>query len=154
MTIRPAEEKDRSSLSSLHISEDLEAHKEAPDVMTSFRLSGLSSRGKDVILVAEDDGEVVGYLWAVALRIFDYRIGILFDVYVEPSHRRGGVGRHLLEKGVQELHTIGVRRFWANTEEKDAPTRALLEHLGFRQNSEKVFYQKIEPGARHEWEKA
>jgi GNAT superfamily N-acetyltransferase len=154
MTIRPAEEKDRTVLSSLHISEDLESHKEAPDVMTSFRLSGLSSRGKDVILVAEDDGEAVGYLWAVALRIFDYRIGVLFDVYVDPSHRRKGVGRHLLEKGVQELRDIGVRRFWANTEEKNAPTRALLEHLGFRQNNEKVFYQKIEPGARHEWEKA
>jgi len=154
MTIRPAEERDRSILSSLHISEDLETHKEAPDVMTSFRLSGLSSRGKDVILVAEEDGEVTGYLWAVALRIFDYRIGVLFDVFVDPSHRRKGVGRHLLEKGVQELHNIGVRRFWANTEEKNAPTRALLEHLGFRPNNEKVFYQKVEPGAHHEWEKA
>jgi L-amino acid N-acyltransferase YncA len=154
MTIRLAEDRDRTVLSSLHISEDIESHKEAPDVMTSFRLSGLSSRGKDVILVAEDDGEVVGYLWAVALRLFDYRIGLLFDIYVDPSHRRKGTGRQLLEKGIQELHNIGVRRFWANTEEKNAPTRTLLEELGFRQNSQKVFYQLVEPGARHEWDQA
>jgi len=154
MTIRPAQDQDRSILSSLHISEDIEAHKEAPDVMTSFRLSALSSRGKDIVLVAEEDGEVVGYLWAVALRIFDYRIGILFDLYVDPANRRKGVGRELMKKGVEELHNIGVRRFWANTEEKNAPTRALLEALGFKQNTEKVFYQMVEPGARHEWERA
>jgi L-amino acid N-acyltransferase YncA len=154
MKIRPAEEKDRPALTALHISEDIEGNKEAPEVMTSLRLSSLGSRGKDVILVAEDDGEVLGYFWAVALRLFDYRIGILFYIYVEPQHRHLGVGRHLIQQGVEELHKLGVRRYWANPLTQSATTRGILESLGFTQNEEKVFYQKVEPGAQHEWDRA
>lgn len=152
MIIRPAVEKDRSALTALHISEDMESNKEAPEVMTSLRLSSLSSRGKDVILVAEDEGEVLGYFWAVALRLFDYRIGILFYIYVEPAHRHRGFGRQLIESGLKELHDLGVRRYWANPELHSAPTLEVLESLGFTQNDQKVFYQKVEPGAKHEWE--
>jgi GNAT superfamily N-acetyltransferase len=151
MIIRPAVEQDRSALTALHVSADIESNKEAPEVMTSLRLSALSSRGKDVILVAEDDGDILGYFWAVAMRLFDYRIGILFYIYVEPHHRRRGIGHQLIEKGLQELHDLGVRRYWANPDLHSAPTLEILESLGFSQITGKVFYQKVEPGAHHEW---
>jgi L-amino acid N-acyltransferase YncA len=153
MTIRPADDKDRSVLSSLHISDDVESHKDAPDVMARFRLSELSSRAKDVILVAEDEGEVVGYFWAVALRLFDYRIGLLFYIYVDPRMRHKHIGRKLMDRGIEELHKIGVRRFWAMPEMRNMPTRHMLESLGFETGPEKVFYQMVKPGAKHEWEK-
>ncbi len=153
MKIRPAQEKDRAILTNLHVAEDLESHKEAPEVMQSLRLSELSSRGRDIILVAEEEGEVVGYFWAVALRIFDYRLGLLFYMYVDPARRHRGVGRQLLKEGMRQLHDLGVRRYWANPEQRNTPTRALLESLGFHPGPEKMFYQLVEPGARHEWEK-
>jgi GNAT superfamily N-acetyltransferase len=152
MNIRPAQEKDRSALTALHISADMECNKEAPEVMSSLRLSSLSSRGKDVILVAEEEGEALGYFWAVALRLFDYRIGILFYIFVEPHHRHLGIGRQLIEKGLEELHALGVRRYWANPELHSAPTLEILQSLGFSQSTEKIFFQKVEPGAHHEWE--
>ena len=153
MKVRPARDQDRAALTALHISQDLESFKEAPDVMKSLRLTELSSRSKDIILVAEDEGELVAYFWAVALRLFDYRIGILFYVYVEPGHRRRGIGRQLTERGMEILHEMGVRRYWVNTEFHITPTVEILESLGFSQNTAKVFYQKVEPGAKHEWEK-
>jgi L-amino acid N-acyltransferase YncA len=151
MIIRPAEDKDRSVLTSLHISEDLERHKESSEVFRGWKLSTLSSRARDIILVAEDEDEVRGYLWAVALRIFDYRIGLVFDLYVDSTMRQKGVGRQLLEKGIEELRKLGVHRIWANVEKRNAPTRVLLEHHGFSFTEEKVFYQLVEPGAKHEW---
>jgi GNAT superfamily N-acetyltransferase len=154
MLIRPAEEKDRSALTSLHIAEDIECQKEAPEVMRSFRLSALSSRARDIVLVAEDDGDVIGYFWGVALRIFDYRIGIVFYLFIDPSYRRHGIGRALLKEGIKEMHDLGVRRFWANPDAKNVPTRILLEAIGFAPGPEKVFYQLVEPGAHHEWDKA
>lgn len=153
MIVRPAENKDRSVLTSLHISEDIEAFKESGEVFRGWKLSTLSSRARDIVLVADDDGDVRGYLWAVALRIFDYRIGIIFDMYVDPAMRRKGIGRKLLQEAMNELHQLGVRRFWANTEMKNASTRALLESLGFQQSADKVFYDMREPGAQHEWVK-
>lgn len=154
MVIRPAEEKDRAILVSLHISEDIERFKEPAEVFRGWKLSAISSRAQDVVLVAEDDGEVRGYFWGVAVRIFDYRIGIIFDLFVDPAMRRRGIGRRLLQSGVEEMRKLGVHRFWANTELRNAPTRALLESLGFQQSPEKVFYDLREPEARHEWANA
>ncbi len=151
MIIRPAENKDRSILTSLHISEDIERHKESSEVFRGWKLSTLSSRARDIILVAEDEDEIRGYLWAVAVRIFDYKIGIIFDFFVDRTRRHKGVGRGLLERGLEELHALGVHRIWANVEGKNAPTRALLEHVGFEYAAEQIFYQLVDPGAKHEW---
>ena len=151
MIIRLAEDKDRSVLTSLHISEDVETHKRADEVFRGWKLSALSSRAQDIILVAEDEGEVRGYFWAVAVRIFDYRIGIIFDLFIDSAMRHKGFGRKLLEAGLGELHKLGVHRIWANVEKKNAPTRALLEHVGFELSEEKEFYQLVDMGARHEW---
>ena len=153
MIIRPADDKDRSVLTSLHVSEDIETHKQAGEVFRGWKLSALSSRARDIILVAEDEGEVRGYLWAVAVRIFDYRIGIIFDLFVDSTMRHKGVGRRLLQQGLDELHNLGVHRIWANIEKKNAPTRALLEDLGFEHGEEKEFFQLVDPSAKHEWGK-
>ena len=152
MIIRKAEDKDRSVLTSLHITEDIEVHRPAPGVSPKGKLSALSSRAQDIVLVAEDEHEVRGYLWAVALRIFDYRIGLIFDLFVDPSMRLKGVGRDLLKKGMEELHKLGVHRIWANAGKKNAPTRALMESVGFKQSEERDFFELVEPGAKHEWE--
>ncbi|MCX6640888.1 MAG: GNAT family N-acetyltransferase [bacterium] len=152
MNIRPAEEKDNSVLTSLHISQDLESFREGPDIFRGWKMSAMSSRARDIVLVAEDEGEIRGYIWAVAVRIFDYRIGIIFDMYVDPTMRRKGIGRQLLKQAMDELRSLKVRRFWANTEMKNSPTRALLESLGLSQSPEKVFFELVEPGAKHEWE--
>jgi ribosomal protein S18 acetylase RimI-like enzyme len=154
MIIRPAEDKDRGILTSLHYLEDLEICDHEREVPPTGLLSSLSSRTRDIILVAEDgDGEVRGYLWAVALRIFDFKIGIIFDLFVDSKMRHKGFGRKLLQRGVDELRQLGVGRIWAHTEKKNAPTMALLEHIGFKQLEEEVFYQLEAEDAQHEWGK-
>jgi GNAT superfamily N-acetyltransferase len=51
-------------------------------------------------LVVEADGEAVGYaIFHTTFSSFECRSGIwLEDVYVRPEHRRGGVGRLVLER--------------------------------------------------------
>jgi GNAT superfamily N-acetyltransferase len=50
-------------------------------------------------LIVESDGAVVGYaIFYTTFSTFECRSGIwLEDVYVKPEHRRGGVGRKVLE---------------------------------------------------------
>lgn len=50
-------------------------------------------------LIVEADGEAVGYaIFYTTFSTFECRSGIwLEDVYVRPEHRRGGVGRQILE---------------------------------------------------------
>ncbi|HVV90175.1 MAG TPA: GNAT family N-acetyltransferase [Solirubrobacterales bacterium] len=50
-------------------------------------------------LIVEADGEAVGYaIFYTTFSTFECRSGIwLEDVYVRPEHRRGGIGRRILE---------------------------------------------------------
>ncbi|MBU0519947.1 GNAT family N-acetyltransferase [bacterium] len=152
MIIRPAEDKDRAVLTTLHLAEDVETDKTKEQIFRGGRLSSLSSGTRDVVLVAEDsDGMVRGYFWAVGLRVFDFKIGIIFDLYVDSKMRRKGAGRELLQAGIDELRKLGVHMFWAHLQKRNAPTCALLEYLGFTKQEEEVFYQLSDADAKHEW---
>ena len=141
-------------MTSLHIAEDIEVHKHSPEAYRGVKLTSTSSGTKDIVLVAEDDDNYVcGYFWAVALRIFDYKIGIIFDLYVDSKMRHKGFGRKLLKEGIDELHKLGVHRIWANLDKKNAPTLSLIQHLGFMKSEDKAFYQLVDPEAKHDWGK-
>ena len=61
--------------------------------------ASLFDRREAEALIVESDGEAVGYaLFYTTFSSFECRGGIwLEDVYVKPEHRRGGVGRKVLE---------------------------------------------------------
>src|SRR5262245_180099 len=73
---------------------------ESPRRYASF-LGGQLEDGEAVIFVAEDAGEIVGYSYAT-LEGYDYMslrgpAGALHDIIVDPSQRRKGTGRLLLD---------------------------------------------------------
>lgn len=89
-----------------------------------------------VILVAELDGEVVGYTYA-AVEGFDYMAlrgpaGALHDIIVDPSHRGRGVGRMLLDETLEELERRGAPRVVLSTAERNEPAQRLFAGAGFR----------------------
>jgi len=57
-------------------------------------------------LVAEVDGEIVGYV-AVGTSSEGDGGGELFAIYVHPDHWRTGVGRRLIQAGEERLRTLG-----------------------------------------------
>ena len=153
MIIRPAQDKDRADLTSLHLAEDIETHTLSSEVVRGGILGSITSRTKDIVLVAEDsDGDLCGYVWAVAFRIFDYKIGIIFDLFVDSKMRHKGWGRKLMQESIDELHKLGVHKIWANPDKTtNQSTLALLEHLGFNKMERRVFYELADREARHEW---
>ena len=74
---------------------------------------GTQLKNPDVILlVADDNGDVIGYTYA-GLEGRDYMslrgpAGVLYDIVVDPEHRRSGVGRALLEATVASLKARGA----------------------------------------------
>lgn len=56
-------------------------------------------RAAEALILESDDGETVGYaIFFTTFSSFECRSGIwLEDVYVRPEHRRGGVGRAVME---------------------------------------------------------
>jgi ribosomal protein S18 acetylase RimI-like enzyme len=66
------------------------------------------------VLVADDNGNVIGYAYA-AVEGYDYMAlrgpaGVLHDVIVDPEQRRRGVGRLLLDASLAFMKSRGAPR--------------------------------------------
>jgi ribosomal protein S18 acetylase RimI-like enzyme len=89
-----------------------------------------------VILVAERDGDVLGYTYA-GMEGHDYMslrgpAGVLYDIVVDPAHRRHGVGRMLLDATLAALKTRGAPRVVLSTAERNESAQRLFARAGFR----------------------
>lgn len=89
-----------------------------------------------VILVAERNGEVVGYTFA-AVEGYDYMslrgpAGVLNDIVVDPAHRGQGIGRMLVDATLAALKAGGAPRVVLSTAERNEPAQRLFARAGFR----------------------
>lgn len=89
-----------------------------------------------IVLVAERDGEVLGYSYA-GLEGFDYMAlrgpaGALYDIVVDPAHRGHGVGGMLLDATLAALADRGAPRVVLSTAERNEPAQRLFARAGFR----------------------
>ena len=89
-----------------------------------------------IILVAERDGEVIGYTYA-GVEGNDYMAlrgpaGVVYDIVVDPAHRKQGVGRMLLDATLEALKARGAPRVVLSTAERNASAQRLFDRAGFR----------------------
>jgi ribosomal protein S18 acetylase RimI-like enzyme len=89
-----------------------------------------------VVLVAERDGEVLGYSYA-GVEGYDYMslrgpAGVLYDIVVDPKHRGHGIGRMLLEATLAALKARGAPRVVLSTAEQNEAAQRLFTRAGFR----------------------
>ena len=89
-----------------------------------------------VVLVAEQNGEVVGYSYA-GDEGWDYMAlrgpaGVLYDIVVDPDQRGQGVGRRLLDATLAALKARGAPRVVLSTAEGNEAAQRLFARAGFR----------------------
>jgi ribosomal protein S18 acetylase RimI-like enzyme len=89
-----------------------------------------------VILVAERNGEVIGYTYS-GVEGTDYMslrgpAGVMYDIVVDPDHRKQGVGRMLVDATLEALKARGAPRVVLSTAERNAAAQRLFDRAGFR----------------------
>ena len=89
-----------------------------------------------VVLVAEDDGDVLGYTFA-GIEGYDYMelrgpAGVLYDIVVDQAQRGRGIGQALLDATLAELRTRGAPRVVLSTAERNESAQRLFARAGFR----------------------
>ena len=89
-----------------------------------------------IILVAEEDGAVVGYVYAglegpdwMALR---GPAGVIYDIIVDPDRRQEGIGGLLLQAILQALADHGAPRVVLHTATPNLVAQRLFAAVGFR----------------------
>jgi ribosomal protein S18 acetylase RimI-like enzyme len=144
--IRPATQKELAILGgigallvALHHELDparfLAATPRTPHGYASFLGTQLDERDI-IILVAEQEGAVIGYTYA-GVEGMDYMslrgpAGVLHDLVVDPQQRGRGVGQMLLNATVAELVTRGVHQVVLSTADRNPAAQRLFERAGFR----------------------
>jgi ribosomal protein S18 acetylase RimI-like enzyme len=89
-----------------------------------------------VMLVAEHDGDVIGYTYA-GIEGWDYMslrgpAGVLHDIVVAPAGRGSGIGRMLLDATLAALRARGTRQVVLWTAERNVSALGLFDRAGFR----------------------
>ena len=134
--IRPATEADVQVLFDLIL--ELAGYEKMADEVRGdaevLRRSLFEEKAAEALLLETADGEAVGYaIFFTTFSTFECRSGIwLEDVYVRPEHRRGGIGRlvmeHLAKLALDRGH---VRLDWVALEWNE-PALNFYEQLGAR----------------------
>lgn len=101
LQIRPATEADAQVLFDLIM--ELATYEKLADKVAGdpevLRRSLFEEKAAEALLLETPDGEAIGYaIFFTTFSTFECRSGIwLEDVYVRPEHRRGGIGRAVME---------------------------------------------------------
>jgi len=100
-----------------------------------FLLSQVQREGM-LVLVAERDGEVVGYAYA-GMEGNDYMAlrgsaGVLYDLVVDPAHRRQGIGSALMDAALERLRELGAPRVLLFTADRNHGAQSMFDRAGFR----------------------
>jgi ribosomal protein S18 acetylase RimI-like enzyme len=101
-----------------------------------------------VVLVAVLDGAVAGYAygrreprdWNALLD----RHGAFHDLFVDPAHRKRGIGAQLAKEMLAALEQKGVPRVVLSTAWKNEGAQKLFERLGFRRTMVEMTRERTE----------
>jgi ribosomal protein S18 acetylase RimI-like enzyme len=113
----------------------LAARNRTPADYASFMSSQLD-KPDIAVLVADDNGDVLGYTYA-GVEGYDYMAlrgpaGVVYDIIVDPEYRGRGIGRLLLGAALDYLKSRGAPRVLLSTAEQNERAQRLFASVGFR----------------------
>ena len=89
-----------------------------------------------LVLVAEDDGRVVGYIYVdvegTSWKDLRGPCGYVHDIYVDDSARQRGAGRALMNAGIEWIRSHGRAQVVLLTKTQNEHAKRLFSSLGFR----------------------
>lgn len=114
-----------------------------------FLVSELEDPGS-LVLVAEHEDEVVGYVYAglEPMSWMDLRgpCGYIHDVYVDERARRQGAARELVRAAIEWSRARGRSQVVLSSEWKNHAAQRLFESLGFRPTMVEMTLDRAETG--------
>ena len=101
-------------------------------------VADLLARDPDSLLLAENDGRIVGTLIAT----WDGWRGHLHRLAVDPEARRRGIAGALLAEGERRLRSLGARKIQAVVLADNTTGRAFWDAVGYRWDDRTVRHTK------------
>jgi len=112
-----------------------------PDAARDFLKARLDG-GDSVILLAEHDGEAIGFaqLYPLFSSVRMARIWILNDLFVDAGHRQRGAGRALLEAAQAFGEADGAAALQLETQRTNSLAQSLYTRLGWEAPDDTIWF--------------
>jgi ribosomal-protein-alanine N-acetyltransferase len=109
-----------------------------PENYTNYFFLDLHQRFPETFIVAEENGEVIGYIMCrteVGLSHFGFsgllKKGHIVSVAVLPQSRRKGIGEALINEAITGMKLYGAKQCFLEVRVTNAPAISLYKKLGF-----------------------
>jgi len=110
-----------------------------PENYTNYFFLDLHERFPETFIVAEENGEIVGYIMCrieVGLSNFGFggllKKGHIVSVAVLPQNRRKGVGEALVNEATKGMQQYGAKQCFLEVRVTNEPAISLYKKLGFQ----------------------
>jgi len=115
---------------------DLAEERQRLDAMIPQLLpNGKDTPGHVFRAAQDEERQDIAFVWFGSLPGQPPEIKFLFDIYVEPGHRRNGYAREILTSILDELAAQGVKDVFLNARGDNEPALALYAQLGFERTT-------------------
>ena len=134
MIIRRARREDLDAIVALYFDDALHAAIEPRDADRSEAFEEITNDPREMLLVAEQDGRVVGSLQITFLRYLTYggaRVALVEAVQVKASDRSRGIGSEMMRFAIEEAKKRGCNRVQLTSNKKRKDAHRFYERLGF-----------------------
>jgi len=109
-----------------------------PENYTTFFFMDLYQRFPETFIVAEENGEVVGYVMCrIETGIPSFKLlgitkkGHVISIAVLPSHQREGIGYELMREAMQSMFNYNAKECYLEVRASNVPGVKLYEKMGF-----------------------
>jgi ribosomal-protein-alanine N-acetyltransferase len=96
--------------------------------------------GDDIMLVAEADGKVVGFL--LTQLHGPTKAGYLSDIAIDSEWRRHGIGSRLIETVLERMKARGINYVYGLTKVENEKIHALMDKFGFTKGNAFYWFEK------------
>ncbi|MDF5718880.1 MAG: GNAT family N-acetyltransferase [Rhizonema sp. PD37] len=108
-------------------------------------LTQMVSQDRSVLLVAEDELQLVGFLEATVEReVPIYRLqefAIIHEIWVEQEYRHQGIARQMVMLSIERFNQMGVKQIRLETAEVNESARQLFASCGFRTGTREMLIE-------------
>jgi len=125
MNVRDARRGDLPALNHLYFRLNPSRRRDGP-------IRSLRPSVRPKIIVAEEAGEPVGFLWAHVIRYGSARVGYIEELFVVPASRRRGVGTRLMREAMRWFQEQKPPVVFVSTSSGDRRAWRFYEALGLR----------------------
>ncbi|HOM68314.1 MAG TPA: GNAT family N-acetyltransferase [Candidatus Paceibacterota bacterium] len=138
MKIRKTTQKDKKIISDLYY--QLHQVEEKENREKGLLVPIEKSKIKPIFLVAEEKGEVVGFIWAHFIQYGFFKYGTIDEFFVKKEFRGKGIGTTLLRKAIKELEKLNPKMILVGTEKENKEAIKLYQKVGFELGKRSLWF--------------